>query len=146
MTRSITRVFHVFHMARTHTIIMPSFPALAWPAVAPAIPRRKPAPLVVALVGLFIASAIGPLAAQGDRPGPATIIVEELPENRHFDIVRRLDDTGYRIISINRTFLNRIRIQAANDVHLREIVFSPSTGGILRDVVLERYGAGGPPG
>jgi len=115
-------------------------------ALAPARRRYAQTRLVVAIVGLFVASAITPLSAQSPGPGDVSITVEELPENRHFAIVRTLDEDGYRILSISRTFLNRVRIQAVNDAHLREIVFSPSTGGILRDVILERYGAGGAPG
>lgn len=61
------------------------------------------------------------------------------PRFRHLDVIRTLEASGYTILSVRETLLNRIRIQARNEIHLREIVISRSTGNILRDVALETY-------
>ncbi len=48
-------------------------------------------------------------------------------------IVQQLQDQGFDQITISRTFLGRIRIEAYSDTHERELVFNPNTGNILRD-------------
>lgn len=60
-------------------------------------------------------------------------------------VIDALDANGYRIVSVNTTLLNRIRIQAQNEWHLREIVMSQASGQILRDAILEEFKAA-PPG
>ena len=51
-------------------------------------------------------------------------------------IVRQLREQGYVEFSVDRTWLGRVQVIAlAPDVTQREIVFSPSTGEILRDYV-----------
>lgn len=67
------------------------------------------------------------------------IQVEILPEYRYLEVIDALDRTGYQILSVSDTLLNRVRIRARSVTHLREIVISRATGSILRDVVLERY-------
>ncbi|WP_146636306.1 hypothetical protein [Nioella nitratireducens] len=67
------------------------------------------------------------------------IIVERPPEYRYLDVIDALDRDGYQILSVTTTLLNRVRIQARNDMHLREIVISRASGTILRDAILERY-------
>jgi hypothetical protein len=98
--------------------------------------------LLAPALALALAATGDPAWAQGPRPGDVTITVDELPENRYIDVVQMLDQSGYRIISINRTFLNRIRIRAESAEHLREIIFSPSSGEIMRDVIIETYMVG----
>jgi hypothetical protein len=79
----------------------------------------------IALVFLFLAAAVGPLAAQGVRQE---------------QIVDQLRDQGYHQIRISQTFLGRTRIVAISGEYRREIVFNPATGVIMRDywVVLGR--------
>lgn len=48
-------------------------------------------------------------------------------------VVRQLRAQGFTEISIERTLLGRIRIEAESVTHEREIVINPSTGAILRD-------------
>jgi len=98
-------------------------------------------PLLAASFALALTGLAMPVPAQSARPGDVSITVDELPQNRYRDVVEMLDAAGYRIVSINRTFLNRIRIRAETAAHLREIVFSPAAGEIMRDVILERYRA-----
>lgn len=43
---------------------------------------------------------------------------------------------GFSILEVSSTFLGRVRILAARDNRLREIIFSPNTGEIKRDVFL----------
>lgn len=93
---------------------------------------------VLVAIALFL--GVSPAVAQGvTRPGEVSIIVEELPENRYLDVIAELGDSGYRIVSVSRTLLNRMRIEADNGQHLREIIFSQAAGLVLRDVIVERY-------
>ncbi|MBF9042075.1 hypothetical protein HKCCE4037_01955 [Rhodobacterales bacterium HKCCE4037] len=106
-------------------------------------PNRR-AVFRAALILLLVSVGL-PGNAQAVRPPGVIVTVEELPGNRYLDVVRTLGEQGYQIISVSRTLLNRIRIQAANDVHLREIVFSQSSGLIMRDVIIEEFGGGRTP-
>lgn len=67
------------------------------------------------------------------------IIVERAPQFRYLDVIDALDAEGYQILSLTNTLLNRVRIQARNSVHLREIIISRASGTILRDAILEYY-------
>lgn len=90
-----------------------------------------------------VISSSGPvLTFVGDDGAVIAILPapQQPPRFRHLDVIRTLEASGYIIISVRETLLNRIRIQARNDMHLREIVISRSTGNILRDVALETYG------
>lgn len=48
-------------------------------------------------------------------------------------IVARLEDEGFAVTRIKRTWLGRILIVSQNDEYLREVVINPHTGEILRD-------------
>ena len=48
-------------------------------------------------------------------------------------IVSQLEQQGFSEIELSRTFLGRIRIEAYSDTLVRELVFNPTTGEILRD-------------
>lgn len=48
-------------------------------------------------------------------------------------IVTQLRDQGFEEISLNRTWLGRVRVIALRDELRRELVFNPQTGEILRD-------------
>lgn len=48
-------------------------------------------------------------------------------------LVQQLQSEGYREISVKRTWLGRLRIEAKKKGAEREIVLNPSTGVILRD-------------
>ena len=88
---------------------------------------------MVVIVG---AAAMLAPAARADTPREPIIIVEELPEFRYLDVIDALDRAGYNILSVGTTLLNRVRIRARNDQHVREIVVSRATGEILRDAVV----------
>lgn len=49
-------------------------------------------------------------------------------------IVRELKRNGYRIDSVARTLLGRVKIVASNRRGVREIIVNPATGEILRDL------------
>ena len=77
------------------------------------------------LLGLAVAvSGAGPGLAQGYAD---TLLAE----------LRR---EGYRDIVVSRTLLGRLRVQAARNGRLREIVLNPNTGEILRDLWLVESG------
>ena len=48
-------------------------------------------------------------------------------------IIEQLAQQGFTEIEVARTFLGRVRIQAYSDTLVRELVFNPVTGEILRD-------------
>ena len=48
-------------------------------------------------------------------------------------IIVQLKSQGYDDIEVERTWLGRIRIEAENERHEREIIINPRTGEILRD-------------
>ena len=57
----------------------------------------------------------------------------------------QLEDQGFDEIKVSRTLLGRLRFEAANATHLREIVINPVTGEILRDYTVRLDGtAAGP--
>ncbi len=49
------------------------------------------------------------------------------------EIIAQLEVQGYTDVSVSRTWLGRIRIEAESGTHEREIVFNQRTGEILRD-------------
>ncbi len=102
---------------------------------------------LAALLGMFLYAGATAASAQTVVPpsqhrlveNGVEIIVERPPEYRYLDVIDALDQEGYQILSVTTTLLNRVRIQARNDMHLREIVISRASGTILRDAILERY-------
>ncbi|MCR9069538.1 MAG: hypothetical protein NXH79_11910 [Rhodobacteraceae bacterium] len=48
-------------------------------------------------------------------------------------ILEQLDDQGFDVIEMHETLLGRVRVLARGDETLREIVFDPRNGVILRD-------------
>lgn len=48
-------------------------------------------------------------------------------------VVTRLEDEGFAVTRIKRTWLGRILIVSQNGEYLREVVINPHTGEILRD-------------
>lgn len=55
-------------------------------------------------------------------------------DNLQAEIVAQLHEQGYRRVTVSRTFLGRIRINAELGQSMREIVMNPLTGEILRDM------------
>jgi hypothetical protein len=89
------------------------------------------------------------LCGQAAADAHADLAAEELmaassqpAELRHIEVLTALEQAGYTLVELRRTWLNRILIRARNSHHLREIVISRSTGSVLRDVVIETYGEG----
>jgi len=61
-------------------------------------------------------------------------------------LVAQLKAQGFSSISVRRTLLGRVRIEATSGTHEREIIFNPRTGEILRDyweVVDDNHDNGG---
>ena len=77
---------------------------------------------------VFLAALLGGIAMAGAAQArdPVDAIVRELKRNR------------YRIETVSRTFLGRIRILASRDGGRREIIVNPATGEILRDLWVAR--------
>lgn len=102
-------------------------------------PRMRACPHMTIALAVVVAAALPSPATAADTTQGRVILVEELPEFRYLDVIEALDDAGYRILSVGTTLLNRVRIRASNDRHVREIVVSRSTGEILRDAVLQTH-------
>ena len=58
-------------------------------------------------------------------------------------IVSRLQEEGYVVVQIKRTWLGRILIISQNGEFLREVVINPHTGEILRDKLFALDGSNG---
>ncbi|MDP3338949.1 hypothetical protein [Frigidibacter sp.] len=94
-----------------------------------------------------LAAALGlaliPLASHADPASRGTGMdvfrVQHSPQWRYIDVLEALDSEGYTIVSVTDTLLNRVKIRARNNQHLREIVVSRASGQILRDAVIETY-------
>lgn len=71
-------------------------------------------------------------AASGAGPGLAQGYADTL--------LAELRREGYRDIVVSRTLLGRLRVQAARNGRVREIVLNPNTGEILRDLWLVESG------
>jgi hypothetical protein len=68
--------------------------------------------------------------------GPAFAIDD--PATR--SVVRQLERQGFEITSVSRTLLGRVRVVARRGDIIREIVFDPRNGAILRDYTTTRSG------
>lgn len=72
------------------------------------------------LAGLMSAAVMGgPAFAQDDRVTRA--------------VVRQLEQQGFEVIELRKTLLGRVRILSSRGEAVRELVFDPRTGAILRD-------------
>lgn len=79
-----------------------------------------------------------PLAAQSSN-GTANVVELELVQARTLDdLLIQLQNAGYSIDDITRTFLGRIRVLASDATTTREVVMSRTTGEIFSDVVRSR--------
>ena len=58
------------------------------------------------------------------------------------DVVQQLSGQGYSNISVETTFLGRVRILAYGEEGRREIILNPRTGEILRDLLVAAGEAG----
>lgn len=94
--------------------------------------------LVMGAAGFGVSAPLAHAQAQPE-PNARGELVEYEPRWRHLTVLEALDRSGYRVLSVRETLLNRVRIRAENDFHLREIVISRSSGAILRDVSIETY-------
>lgn len=68
---------------------------------------------------------------------PETIYLAQL--RSYQNVVAELEAQNYTVTEIKRTFLGRIKITAQNNVHLRQVVVSSSTGEILQDAIVAVY-------
>lgn len=48
-------------------------------------------------------------------------------------LIERLADEGYEVISVHSTWLGRFKVEAHSETHEREIVLAPGAGTYLRD-------------
>lgn len=102
---------------------------------------------------LFIATTAAfnlvtaPLAAEtqarpsGSLQGSAALgaSVQLAQARTYVDVIGALEANGYSVQQVSTTWLGRVKISARNDVHLREVVVSRSTGEILSDAVVRVF-------
>jgi hypothetical protein len=80
----------------------------------------------------FLATSLAAALAAG----PAFAIDD--PATR--SVVRQLERQGFTVTSVSRTLLGRVRVVAERGDVVREIVFDPRNGAILRDYTTTRSG------
>lgn len=108
----------------------------------------KKSHLLAGVLCLMTGASISAAVADAAAPPAPLIEIDPQPKWVYLDVLRALEDQGYRILSVQETMLNRILIRADNPLHLREIIVSRANGQILRDIALETYvtpGADMPP-
>lgn len=111
-------------------------------------PGPRPGLIFLCMVTLAFVLASSGIARADPAPGlPLEEIHDGLDTHGHTEfltIITALSRVGYEIVSTDVTLLNRVRIRAENDNHLREIVVSRASGRVLRDVVVQTYQASTP--
>ena len=65
----------------------------------------------------------------------------EYSETSYQRTLQKLKREGFKVISIKKSFLGRIRILALKNNNLREIIISRSTGEIKRDAIISSNGS-----
>ncbi|MDD7971009.1 hypothetical protein [Roseinatronobacter alkalisoli] len=90
--------------------------------------------------GVVLATATVLMApAQAQTTNAQAQLGFELAQARSADdVIVHLQEAGFTIHAVTRTFLGRVRIKASNETTTREIVVSRSTGEILSDLVRAR--------
>jgi len=93
----------------------------------------------VATVVMVGFGALAPAMA-ADSPDPFKYISADSPGfDEYTALIERLDADGAEILIIERTFLRRLRLVVAIDGKLREVIISPNTGEIRRDIIIGDY-------
>ena len=97
------------------------------------MPSRKAVLLAAALVATVPPTSALALDA---RAMPAMFV---LAAQSYVDVIEMLESAGYRVNGMKTTFLGRVKIQAQNRQHLREVVVSRSTGEIKSDRIIRTF-------
>jgi hypothetical protein len=63
--------------------------------------------------------------------------VTDYAGERAAEMVVALQDAGYQVTDMSRTFLGRTKITVQNEIHMREIVLGRRTGEVKRDAIIE---------
>ena len=95
--------------------------------------------LRLTICGLIALAAGAATPAYADVP--TTPSFEVAAADGYLLVASELEQSGYRIVSITRTMLGRIRITARSGRHEREVIVSRSTGEVLRDMITKEIGA-----
>jgi len=66
-----------------------------------------------------------------------TQYVTDYAGERAAEMVVALQDAGYQVTDMSRTFLGRTKITVQNEIHVREIVLGRRTGEVKRDAIIE---------
>ncbi len=96
-------------------------------------PTRRKWAWALAVACLMACSTPSALQAQSGNTTWSTAQGDQ--RNAYIQTINMLDADGYRITRVDRTFLNRIMVQATKGQIRREIVISQATGMVLRDVI-----------
>ncbi|MGI9220936.1 MAG: hypothetical protein ACR2QS_07870, partial [Woeseiaceae bacterium] len=89
--------------------------------------------LYVLWTTLFLAIATANPAAAGDVYSGMSDTAQQTAEN----VIDTLESSGYKVVSVKRTLLRRLRITAVNGAHTREVVVTRTSGMIKRDKVIK---------
>lgn len=107
--------------------------------------NRKQNAFAIAITGLALGisgqaalAQNASVAAQSDTSFTAgeTVVAQT---QTYIDVMAQLEASGYEVINVSRTWLGRVKIEARNQIHMREVVVSSSTGEVMSDVVVAVY-------
>ena len=101
--------------------------------------HRRALALSAAIVLTMTTAAVAQSKSAGSS-GTQTATVE-FSETSYQRTLQKLKREGFKIISIKKSFLGRIRILALKNNNLREIIISRSTGEIKRDAIISSNGS-----
>ena len=88
----------------------------------------------------FAGITVAAPASASDSPDPFAYISANAPGfDEYQSLIERLDEEGAEILVIERTFLGRLRIVSTLNGKVREVVISPNTGEIRRDIIIGDY-------
>tara|TARA_R110002124_G_scaffold35633_4_gene115721 strand:+ start:609 stop:1109 length:501 start_codon:yes stop_codon:yes gene_type:complete len=107
--------------------------------------NRKQNAFAIALTGLALGvsgqtalAQSASVVSQGNTSFSAgeTVVAQT---QTYIDVMAQLEASGYEVINVSRTWLGRVKIEARNQIHMREVVVSSSTGEVMSDVVVSVF-------
>lgn len=97
--------------------------------------------IVLTISAAFLAGiSISSPAMAADSPDPFSFISTDAPGFEEYQVlIERLDQDGALILLIQKTWLGRLRVVSTLNGKVREVVISPNTGEIRRDIIVGDY-------
>lgn len=100
--------------------------------------RNISAAAAVVLTAVALSAPVSAQANNAEASGNERASVR-LADAIYVDVIKSLEEDGYNVTKVTRTFLGRFRILARDATRLREVIVSSSTGEIKRDAIIETF-------